>query len=105
GSALEWGSRGRGFKSRRPDLIQFPLLMFYVYILRSAKTNRRYVGSCENPHEYLGRHNLGHSRATRHGVPWSLVHRESFASRADALRRERYYKSGRGPDELDRLNL
>jgi len=79
--------------------------MFYVYILRSAKTNRRYVGSCENPHEHLGRHNLGHSKATRHGVPWSLVHSESFPSRADALRRERYYKSGRGPDELDRLNL
>jgi hypothetical protein len=40
-------------------------------------------------------------KATQHGVPWSLVHSESFASRA--VRRERYYKTGRGREELDRL--
>ena len=79
--------------------------MFYVYILRSGKTNRRYVGSCENPTERFRRHNLGHSKATRRGVPWSLVHSERFSNRADALRKERYYKSGRGRDELDRLQL
>jgi putative endonuclease len=79
--------------------------MFYVYILRSSRTSRRYVGSCENLNERVRRHNLGHSKATRHGVPWTLIHSESFPSRADALRKERYYKSGRGRDELDRLHL
>jgi putative endonuclease len=77
--------------------------MFHVYVLKSEKTGRRYVGSCENLETRLRRHNLGHSKATRHGVPWSLVHTEMFCHRADATRRERYYKSGRGRDELDQL--
>ena len=77
--------------------------MFHVYVLRSSKTSRRYVGSCSDIDERLRRHNLGHSKATRHGVPWTLVHSESFVNRADATRRERYYKSGRGREELDRL--
>ena len=78
--------------------------MFYVYVLRSSETGRRYVGSCENVDERLGRHNAGHSNATRHGLPWILVHSESFTNRAEAARKERYYKSGRGRDELDKLN-
>jgi len=79
--------------------------MFYVYVLKSEKTGRRYIGSCEDVSERLRRHNLGHSKSTRHGVPWTLVHTESFPNRADATRRERYYKSGRGRDEFDRLHM
>ena|SRR5712691_6689394 len=78
--------------------------VFYVYVLKSNKTRRRYVGSCEDIEERLRRHNSGHSKATRHGVPWTLLHSEQFASRIEATRRERYYKTGRGRDELDKLN-
>lgn len=78
--------------------------MFYVYVLRRSKTSRRYIGSCENPYERVRRHNLGHSKVTRHGLSWTLVHSESFFSRADATKKERYYESGRGRDELDRLD-
>ena len=77
--------------------------MFYVYVLRSSKTGRRYVGSCENVGDRLRRHNAGQSKATRQGIPWILVHNESFSTRAEAARKERYYKSGRGRDDLDRL--
>src|SRR5215471_10425151 len=71
GRTLEWGSRGRGFESRRPDIIG--RAMFHVYVLRSTKTGRRYVGSCEDLDERLRRHNFGHSKATRHSVPSSSV--------------------------------
>jgi putative endonuclease len=77
--------------------------MFHVYVLRSTKTGRRYVGSCEDLDERLRRHNLGHSKATRHGVPLTLMHSETFCNRAEATRKERYYKSGRGRDELNQL--
>jgi len=77
--------------------------MFHVYVLRSNKTGRRYVGSCENIPDRLGRHNAGHSKATQHGIPWILVHSEGFADRAQAVKKERYYKTGRGREELDRL--
>ena len=77
--------------------------MFYVYVLRSGKTGRRYVGSCEDLDDRLQRHNGGESKATKHGVPWTLLHVKNFATRAAALARERYYKSGRGRDELNQL--
>ena len=52
--------------------------MFYCYVLRSQKTGRRYVGSCKNLAERIRRHNAGDSKATKHGVPWILVHSEVF---------------------------
>jgi putative endonuclease len=78
--------------------------MFYCYVLRSGKTGRRYVGSCENLTERIRRHNAGESKATKRGVPWALVHSERFATRSEALRRERYYKTGKGRDELDQIS-
>ena len=77
--------------------------MFYVYVLKSARSGRRYVGSCEDPDERLRRHNNGESIATRHGAPWTLVHKEEFETRSAAMFRERYYKTGKGRDELDNL--
>ena len=77
--------------------------MFCVYVLRSQKTGRRYVGSCKDLADRLRRHNGGESKATRHGIPWILLKVEEFPTRAMATRRERYYKTGRGRDELDRL--
>ena len=78
--------------------------MFHVYVLRSGTTGRRYVGSCENVDERVRRHNAGHSKSTRHGVPWVLIHTESFSTRSEAVGKERYYKSGRGRDELEHLS-
>jgi putative endonuclease len=77
--------------------------MFYVYVLRSGKTGRRYVGSCEDLDDRVRRHNSGEAKATRHGIPWKLVHTESFLTRREAVKKERYFKTGRGRDELDRL--
>src|ERR1700686_1163470 len=77
--------------------------MFYVYVLRSGKTGRRYVGFCEDLDDRLRRHNAGESKATKHGIPWTLLHTERFSTRTEALERERYYKTGRGRDELDQL--
>jgi putative endonuclease len=77
--------------------------MFHVYVLLSRTTGRHYVGSCEDVDERLRRHNAGHSKSTRHGIPWILTHSESFSTRAEAVRKERYYKTGRGRDELTTL--
>lgn len=77
--------------------------VFHVYILRSTVTGRRYVGSCEDLEDRLGRHNRGESKATSHGIPWILIRQEQFATRAQAVARERYFKTGRGRDELDLL--
>ena len=76
---------------------------YFTYVLRSEKIGRRYVGSGENLDDRIARHNAVHSKATKHGVPWLLIHSESFATRSEAVLRERYLKTGAGRDELDRL--
>jgi putative endonuclease len=77
--------------------------MFHTYVLRSEKTGRRYIGSCKNLENRLRQHNAGGSKATSHGIPWILIHSEQFETRVAAARKERYYKTGRGRDELNRL--
>jgi putative endonuclease len=77
--------------------------MFSVYVLRSGKTGRLYVGSCADLADRLRRHNAGESPATKHGLPWTLIYEEQLSTRAMACTRERYFKTGRGRDELNRL--
>src|SRR3954454_10342309 len=88
-----------------PARYHYVLAMFHVYVLRSSKSGRRYVGSCENLGERVRRHNLGHSKATLHRIPSTLIYSESFSNRTEAARQERYYKSGRCRDTLDQLRL
>jgi putative endonuclease len=77
--------------------------VYFVYVLRSEKTNCRYIRSCQDLDDRFSRHNNGESKATKHGVPWRLIYHESCASRSEAIRRERYFKTGKGRDELDRI--
>ncbi len=76
--------------------------MYYVYVLQSVRTGRRYTGSAVDVDNRLERHNGGRSKATKSGRPWRLVHTESFDTRAEAIRRERYLKTGVGRDELEK---
>jgi putative endonuclease len=77
--------------------------MFCVYILRSGQTGRRYIGSCADFEDRLRRHNAGESLATKHGMPWTLVYREDLPTRAAAMARERFFKTGRGREQLDKI--
>jgi putative endonuclease len=77
--------------------------MYHTYVLRSQRTNRRYVGHCTDLPRRLNEHNTGQSKATRHGAPWTLIHTESFETKSEAVNRELYFKTGKGRDELDRL--
>ncbi len=78
-----------------------------VYVIRSETTGRRYVGQTGNLERRLAEHNTpGHNLrkyTSKHAGPWTLVHDEAFESRSEAMRRERWMKSGAGRDWLDRL--
>ncbi len=77
--------------------------MFYTYILRSRATGRYYTGSTANLQARLQQHNSNASASTKNLGPWDLAHHEEFATLAEAVRRERYFKTGRGRDELKKL--
>lgn len=78
---------------------------FYVYILRSKKDGRLYIGSGADPKTSLQRHNFGDYRATNSFRPWILVHQEGFATKREALQREFFLKGNEGKVFVDSLHL
>ncbi|MBC7398935.1 MAG: GIY-YIG nuclease family protein [Mucilaginibacter sp.] len=77
--------------------------MFFVYVLQSQKTNRRYVGMSSDPEKRLLQHNGGYNTSTKAYRPWIKVHSESFETRVEARNREKYLKSGVGREYLDKI--
>ena len=68
--------------------------MYYVYFLKSIVNADLYIGSCENIEKRLQRHNGGLVRSTKANRPWRLIGNEEYNSRSDAVRRERFLKTG-----------
>jgi putative endonuclease len=67
--------------------------MFFVYVLKSTSFGRYYVGSTGDVEKRLALHNGGHAKWTKRFQPWELVHQEEFATRGEAVRRERALKA------------
>jgi len=62
--------------------------MASVYILQSESTDRFYVGSTSDLNRRVSEHARNHTPSTRNRGPWKLVHREDFATLAEAHGRE-----------------
>jgi len=76
--------------------------MYWVYVLRSLKSKKRYVGSTsKEPLMRLKEHNAGVTKSTSPHRPYDLVYREIFDNKTDALKREKFLKSGQGRKYLD----
>ena len=67
--------------------------MHSVYILQSETSGKFYVGCARDPISRLAEHQRGQTLSTRNRGPWKLVYLENFASRGEALRREKQIKS------------
>ncbi len=77
--------------------------MYYVYVLYSKKLNKRYIGYCTDLKRRLSYHNSGNSKFTSGGIHWNLVFYEAFISKKDAMKEEKFFKSGSGRRRLDCL--
>lgn len=70
--------------------------MFYTYVLKSLKYPKFYTGYTDNLEKRLQSHNAGKNTYTKRYIPWSLVYSESFETKEEAIRREKYFKSAAG---------
>jgi putative endonuclease len=69
----------------------------FVYVLRSdSDPARHYVGIAEDPDRRLEWHNRGPCGHTVRNRPWSFVVVLEFPTEQQAVRFERYLKSGSG---------
>jgi len=74
--------------------------MYSVYVLRSLKDGRRYIGQTEDLQQRLRDHSAGRVTSTRNRRPFVLIYFESMMLREDALKREKYFKSAAGRNYL-----
>lgn len=73
---------------------------FYVYVLKSYKDDRLYIGYTNNLKRRLSQHAKGEVISTKNRRPFKLIHYEYFIDEADAKAREVFLKSGAGHDQL-----
>ena len=76
---------------------------YTVYILYSEPHDRYYIGQTENIEQRLIRHNKKMVPSTKAYTPWNLVHLEHFASRQDAMKREKDIKSKKSRKYIEAL--
>lgn len=72
------------------------LSYYVVYVIRSKKLDRWYIGFTSNLAERLKRHNQGAVIATKTGKPWEIIYAEMYRDKRDAMGRETFLKSGSG---------
>jgi putative endonuclease len=71
-------------------------MKYYTYVLFSEKFNRFYKGHCQDLDLRLLQHNRGETVSTKPFIPWKIVYYETFDTREDAIKREKYFKTAAG---------
>ena len=75
--------------------------MFYTYVLYSLKTKKLYTGYTEDLKRRITEHNKGNGGYfSKRNKPFVLIFYEAFLSKSDALKQEKFYKSGYGREVL-----
>jgi len=70
--------------------------MYYVYILRSSKSEIFYYGYTADLKKRFAEHNNSKSKFTKGHLPWKLVFYCGFVDKQKTKDFERYLKSGSG---------
>jgi putative endonuclease len=70
--------------------------LYYTYILKSLRDGSYYYGSTEDINHRLDEHNSGKMRYSKGHLPYAIHYFETFSSRKEAIKRERFFKSIEG---------
>ncbi len=70
-----------------------PFRMYFAYILKSKKDNSHYYGHTKNLNKRLSLHNKGKVRYTKGHLPYEIIYFEEYETRAEASKRELFFKS------------
>lgn len=66
--------------------------MYYIYILKSLKDNKLYIGQTSDLQKRISEHNSGLVKSTRYRMPLKLIYKEVYKTRSEAFKRERELK-------------
>ncbi|MCE2786595.1 MAG: GIY-YIG nuclease family protein [Bacteroidota bacterium] len=68
-------------------------MKYWVYIIYSHSTDKRYIGQTADLTERIRKHNSGKNQSTKTAVPWVLFASLAVQSRTEALSMERKLKN------------
>ena len=75
--------------------------MWHVYVLNSMSGSKSYVGYTNDIQRRIFEHDVSEVRGfTLRYRPWILIHTESYGDRESAIVREKFFKTGRGREEI-----
>jgi len=77
--------------------------MYYVYVLRSQRDGKLYIGYTTNLMKRMQEHNHGEVTSTKSRRPLELIFYEGYKSMEDAKRREQYFKTTKGKSSLNMM--
>ncbi len=77
-------------------------MCYYTYVLYSPMTKRLYKGHTGDIKNRLSLHNTGQVKSTKPFIPWEIKYFETFKTRDEAIRREKYLKTSAGRRFLKR---
>jgi putative endonuclease len=69
---------------------------YYTYVLYSDKNKSLYIGSTNDLEKRFSQHNKGKVASTKPYRPYRLIYVEEFATKAEALEREKELKHSAG---------
>lgn len=74
-------------------------MYYFTYVLKSKKSKKsgkHYIGYTHRLRKRLEEHNIGMSASTKGRGPFELIYFEACKSQEQAIKREKYLKSGHG---------
>ena len=74
--------------------------MITVYAIASMHHNYIYEGMTQDLSHRIDRHNKGRERTTKPYLPFKIIYTEILPNRVEARKREKYWKSGVGKEQL-----
>jgi len=80
-------------------------MSYFVYILKTKKDNKRYIGFTNNLDRRINEHNSGLVKSTKNRKPLILIYTEEFERKTEAMAREKFFKTGKGRELLDTVNI
>ena len=77
--------------------------MWFVYVLKSLKDGKYYIGSTSDLKRRIHQHNQGGNTSTKHRRPLELVYSETYNTEEEAVAREFLIKRYKGGQAFKRL--
>jgi putative endonuclease len=77
-------------------------MKYIVYVIESRE-GYRYTGQTNDLERRIEEHNSGLSHSTKHGKNWKVIYTEEKSSRSEAMKLEKWLKTGVGREWLERL--